>query len=119
MSTVNGFLQNRLFTAVVVLGCSYAAAGSWLSFSRHSMLHRSEISSITLLVSVFIAASLALRATLTTDRMIFGGISAAFALALLSGFINSPEMIFAIVAVKSALWTLSAVLCAIVLVRGL
>lgn len=117
--TKSGVLQNRTASVVVGSILSVVSVQSWLGTNRPATL-RNPVEFFGLAFSIFITASVATRSTFIWDRVVFGVATAALVLAAITAvFALPPSTYLAVITAKSLLWTISAVACVTILVRGL
>jgi len=94
------------------------AVWSWTNIIRGSRHHTDLITALFSLFLTFIAASIACRSSLGADRIIFGTIAVVGALISVRAAPLAPMSMLAVDVVKSSMWSFSALVSLIILVRG-
>ncbi len=127
MNPERGLLQSRAAAMVVGLVLLLAAVSpvlgraalSWLKTAPPTVSPYSRILIIGPLFCIFISASITYRSPFVGDRIVFGAITASLLLGVITAFLAlAPLTLQVITVAKVLLWTLSAVVCGIILVRG-
>ena len=122
-----GLLQSRAAAVVVGLVLLSAAVSpvlgkaalSWLKITPPPPSPYARILIIGPLFCIFISASITCRSPFVGDRIVFGAITASLLLGVVTAFLPpAPLTLQAIAVAKSLLWTVSAVVCGIILVRS-
>ena len=117
-------LENRTFLILTVLFCAIESVWSWLSIKRvqlpenpASIFGLFNIFFYTLLT--FGILSVALRSRFWGDRVVFGIFAGVIGLIAVKATVplTHPSMLAVNVA-KSSMWTIAALICLSVLVRG-
>jgi hypothetical protein len=124
MSMPRGILENRTFLILTVLFCAVESVWSWLSIRRFQLPENPasffglfDIFFYTLLTLGIL--SIAYRSRFWGDRVVFGIVAGVIGLIAVKATVplTRPSMLAVNVA-KSSMWTIAALTCLSVLVRG-
>ena len=112
-------LEGRGSAVAVFILFSCLAAWSWVSISSSPHLARDPVYIGGILFAIFITVSVAYRSPLVADRIAFGAAALAFVLASVATIAPlSPTAILVVRGAKSLMWTITAVVGFVVLLRG-
>ena len=118
MSLPHGILNRRPALVLVTLFCLIEAAWSWTCVVRGCRHGPDLILALFSLVLTFIAVSIAYRSSFRADRIIFGTIAVVGALISVRAAPLTPTVMLAVDVAKSCMWSFSALVSLIILVRG-
>ena len=117
-------LENRTFLILTVLFCTVESVWSWLSVRRVQLPenHASIFGLFNIFfypLLVFAILSIAYRSRFWGDRVVFGIVAGVIGLIAVKATapLTRPSMLAVNVA-KSSMWTIAALICLSVLVRG-
>ena len=110
-------LSKRLACALVSLFCLAEAAWSW--FSIQGSGHQEPAVDLAFFgFAIFITVSIAYRSSFWADRIVFGAMAGAFALAIVCATPLAPNFTLAAGAARAAMWTVAATVSLLALAQG-
>lgn len=113
-----GVLEGRTPAVAVFILFSCLSAWSWASMSKSHLAH-DPVYIAGLLFALFIMVSVAYRSPLLEDRIAFNAAAIAFLCAAVLAIAPlGPAAMLVVMAAKSMMWTVTAAVGFVVLVRG-
>jgi len=118
MAPTRGLLNHRPVLIGILLFCLYQSVTVWLTVTKYVRFPHDPVSIFGLAVAACITTSVTWRSQLFADRLIFGGVTITLVLtAVRIAGLTRTEML-TVKAAEALLWTITAAICVVVLLRG-